>query len=292
MYVSMFYRKCIFIKSDLLQKGSYEDLDCMYFLKKNNDVKLHYHERFEFSFLPKIGCLHQSNGNIVYLPKNSIILMRPEDCHDFLNPDLNCIEIIQLYIGIDTFNEFTNFLNFALLKKILASKKPPFIVIDENASVSLAEKINKYFSIPIDQTAKRKMHLLSVLIDILNYYFSSEFIFYTDISRMPDWLVYACNEIKKPENFSGGIQRMTELAGVSREHLSRSIKKFFNHSLSEHINELRLTYIANMLVYSDVDIINLCYYSGFSNLGYMYSLFKKKYSISPDKFRKINKIEI
>lgn len=269
-----------------------ESITCKCFVKRDNNVILHYHDCYEFSFLPKIGCLHKSNDEFAYLPKNSIILMRPEDYHDFFNPDLNCVDIIQLYVSINTFDELAKFLNFTPIKKIITSKKPPFIVIGENDSVSLAEKINKYFSIPIDQTAKRKMHLLSVLIDILNYYFSSEFIFYTDISRMPDWLVYACNEIKKPENFSGGIERMTELAGVSREHLSRSIKKFFNHSLSEHINELRLTYIANMLIYSDVDIINLCYYSGFSNLGYMYSLFKKKYSVSPDKFRKMNKIEI
>ena len=78
---------------------------------------------------------------------------------------------------------------------------------------------------------------------------------------------------------------MTELSGYSREHLSRSVKKYLNLTLSEYINSLRINWICNMLINTDVSITDLCYESGFSSLSYFYRIFKASIGMTPSDFR-------
>lgn len=108
---------------------------------------------------------------------------------------------------------------------------------------------------------------------------------YNEMNSAPFWLETVCQKMRKKENFVEGISRMVELSGRTREHLSRSMKKYKALTLSEYINELRLAYAANMLIQSDMHIVDLCYESGFSSLDYFGKQFKLKYGMSPSKFR-------
>ena len=79
---------------------------------------------------------------------------------------------------------------------------------------------------------------------------------------------------------------MVALSGKSREHVCRSVKKYYGQSLSEYINDRRLNFLANSLLTTNLPIIDLCYASGFENTAWAYTLFKRKYGTSPAKFRK------
>ena len=89
------------------------------------------------------------------------------------------------------------------------------------------------------------------------------------------------------KNFTQGIDKMIELSGRSREHVSRSVKKYFNLSVSEYINKLRLNYAANLLLNSNMSIIDISFACGFQNLGYFYRTFKEQYDLTPANFKKI-----
>ena len=67
--------------------------------------------------------------------------------------------------------------------------------------------------------------------------------------------------------------------------MARSIKKYYHVTLSQFINGLRINYIANMLMNSDIPILDLCYESGFQNVGWFYTVFKREYGMSPAEFR-------
>ena len=76
------------------------------------------------------------------------------------------------------------------------------------------------------------------------------------------------------------------LSGKSREHLSRSIKKYMGVSLSSFINELRLHFVANMLKNSNHDIADIVFESGFGDLSWAAELFRKKYGMTMSQYRK------
>lgn len=68
------------------------------------------------------------------------------------------------------------------------------------------------------------------------------------------------------------------ISGKSREHLSRTIKKYYGVSFTEYINNI---YIANSLITTNIPITDLIYDAGFENLSYAYVLFKKKFCTTP-----------
>ena len=66
------------------------------------------------------------------------------------------------------------------------------------------------------------------------------------------------------------------------------IKQYYGKTIPDYINDLRLNYWANSLLTSDTPIIDICYECGFENVGWAYTLFKKKYGMSTLKYRKNN----
>ncbi len=101
----------------------------------------------------------------------------------------------------------------------------------------------------------------------------------------PYWLETVCEKMRAHENFSEGLGRMVELSGKTREHLARSMQKYKNMTVSTYINNLRLSYVADMLINSNKSIVDLCYESGFTSLDYFGKQFKKKYGMAPSKYR-------
>ena len=79
---------------------------------------------------------------------------------------------------------------------------------------------------------------------------------------------------------------MLEISGKSREHLSTSLKKYYSVSPVEYISELRLNYAVNLMTSSNLNITDICYESGFSNLSWFYQVFENKYQKTPAAYKK------
>ena len=92
--------------------------------------------------------------------------------------------------------------------------------------------------------------------------------------------------MKKPENFIAGIDKMAELSGKTPEHLSRTLKKYYNITPSQLVNNLRLNYAVNLLTNTNLKIIDTCFESGFVNLSTFYNMFKEEHGVTPNEFRK------
>ena len=76
------------------------------------------------------------------------------------------------------------------------------------------------------------------------------------------------------------------LADKSREYVCRSMKKYLGVTVTEYINDLRLSYICNMLHNSNHAVAEIVYASGFNNLSWASSLFKEKYGMTMGQYRK------
>ena len=111
---------------------------------------------------------------------------------------------------------------------------------------------------------------------------------------LPMWLSQLLSDMELPENFTQGFERMLFLSKKSREHLSRSLKKYCKITASEYINDLRLNYASNLLLNTNKPIFEICFACGFQSVSYFYKRFKNKYASSPSEFSshyKINNVE-
>lgn len=99
-----------------------------------------------------------------------------------------------------------------------------------------------------------------------------------------DWQV---KEQKLYLNYQLGRDDYAKLMGVDRNRFAAILKKFTSNNLSTYLNNLRLEYsIALFREHPDWSINKVAEESALPRISTFYRLFKEKYGISPNGFRK------
>lgn len=252
-------------------------------LSNFNQVKYpHCHDFYELLLVIDGSLLLEINNTKMLLEEGSLVLIRPQDIHGkkFIKPGLQInvafpqktVKALYTYLG-DGFPK-KKLLNPEIIPRIILSKT------EKNYLLNSLKKLNL-----VDHSDKEilKTQLRLILLEIFTKYLIPES---KTIDHMPTWLEYTLNEIKKKENFQEGIPALIQLSEKSHEHLCRLFKKYMDTTPTKFINELRLTYSTNLLIHSDMKIIDICLDSGFKNLSNYYHIFQKKHNCSPLKYRK------
>lgn len=252
---------------------------------KNDGLNFHSHDYYELFFLEDSSQIHYVNGGCFELPKYSLVFVRPNDYHDFYNNTGRDVTVLQLAFSTAMGNGLFEFLTPLFPSEhLLSTEYSPYVILNSVEAKALLKMIASLNTIAVEDKVTKSISMRAVLTQIFSrFFFKRE---PENKEQIPLWLLDTCSAMNKISNFSEGLSRMTELSGKTKEHLCRSMKKYYGVTASDFINDLRLTYIANRLLNSDLAIIDICYESGFSNLGWMYTLFKKKYGCSPAAFRK------
>lgn len=77
------------------------------------------------------------------------------------------------------------------------------------------------------------------------------------------------------------VELMCDEVGISRAHLHRKMKELTGFSVTEFIRNIRLEQAARLLRERKLNITQVAYTVGFSNLGYFSTVFRKHFGISP-----------
>lgn len=266
--------------------GLYLNSDCKYYklIHAINNTKLHSHDYYEIIFTPHHKITHYINGETQELPAGSIIFIRPDDYHDISNPNKSPMEVHFFAFTKKMLHEILEFLSSnTVFPSLSEAKLSPHVVLTPIQIHHLIFQINQLNAVDISIPNYKSIQIRS----ILTYIFTTHFIKnYFDIqNKIPDWLINVRAEMENIDNFSLGVNRMAELSNFSQGHLSRMMQKYYGETTIDFINNLRLSYIANGLINSNESIITLSCNCGYNNLSWMYTLFKKKYGVSPAKFR-------
>lgn len=80
------------------------------------------------------------------------------------------------------------------------------------------------------------------------------------------------------------VEQMCEEVGISRAHLHRKMKELTGFAVTEFIRNIRLEQAARLLREQKLNITQVAYTVGFSNLGYFSTVFRKHFGISPRDF--------
>lgn len=258
-----------------------------HFSRRDDRLFLHRHDYYELIYIVDTPQEHYSNGSVVAMPPRSLIFVRPNDLHALYNKDNDGAMIQHLAFSSSLADSL--FVYLAPLfdfSRLLSAEISPYVLLNETEAKKFLNIIDMLNFVQYDDAVAKSVAIRSVLVQIFTQFFWRR---NADTrNSVPEWLSETCALMNQQVNFSEGLSRMIELSGRSKEHLCRSMKKYYNVTVSEFINDLRLTYIANRLVNSDIPIISLCYECGFSNLGWMYTLFRQKYGCTPARFRKEN----
>lgn len=256
---------------------------CRYNYSGTENFQLHYHDYYELFLMISGEGIHYVNGEKKLLTDNSLIFIRPSDTHTYIKDYNKKFSFINLTFTKETFENLFSYIgNPEAKEKLISSKMPPLIIVKKLDKEKLISRFEALNTLDWENPKKRESRMKLLLMDIFVNFFISSF---ENRDNTPPWLEALSEKMNNPSYFSGGIPKMLELSGYSREHLSRSVKKHLHMTLSEFINSLRINWICNMLINTDVPITDLCFEAGFSSLSYFYRVFKAATGMPPSDFR-------
>ena len=241
----------------------------------------HYHNYYEIFMMLKGNACHIINGEEQLLHPGQLLFIRDFDIHDYKSADGNYFEFVNIAFTKDNFVEMATYLGKVFpAQKLLEAKLPPRIFLSEREKEKLFYSFTELGNYSAENA---NIKFRALLINVFMKYF---FDYQDKKSEIPLWLEITVEKMKKPENFVQGSQRMYELSERSREHLSRYMKKYYNFTVHDFINTLKLEYSVNLLMNSNLSVTNICYECGFDNLSWFYKLFESKYKTTPSDYRK------
>lgn len=86
------------------------------------------------------------------------------------------------------------------------------------------------------------------------------------------------------------LEQLSFKSGLTQAKLQEGFKFLYNRTVTEYIRHLRLESAREMLKNSDLNISQVVYSIGFSSRSYFSKIFKEKYGITPNQFKKQLKI--
>ncbi|MDG4990273.1 AraC family transcriptional regulator [Lactococcus lactis] len=258
----------------------------------NNILQYHWHNDFEF-------CLLLSGEIDFYIDKNKIPIRKGEGV--FINAgslhmgkltsrgDSALMLVItfhpSLFLIKDNHSFYKKYIQNIIESKIIGGK------INSNSVIGaiLIDRLKKLYMEHCDKQIDELL-LLSSLFEIWHY-----FLKYIDTNQVIEKILSHKQEreikdiiffIQTHYSENIVIDDIAKYAKISRSECFRIFKKFTSKKPIEYINNYRLASAARMIKNSNLTITDIYIKCGFSNASYFGKLFKKKYGLTPLKFRK------
>lgn len=257
---------------------------CVRFVYGGTDAfRLHSHDFYEFFIVAKGTVPHMVNGVMQNLREGSLVFIRPDDVHSHKCNDPDTAFINLTFTKETTKALFTYLFDEKKIDEMLYCDMPPMVFLDKTDRKRIVSQINELNTENWKDKDALKIRMRTILVNIFSHFASSTQ--ETPETVIPLWFTELIDAMAKPENFIAGINQMIALSGKSREHVSRSAKKYLGITITDYINDLRANYASNLLINTNIPIIDICYNCGFQSVSYFYRVFKERNNVSPSVFR-------
>ena len=266
------------------------EAECLYMYRYgegDTNIVYHCHCYYEIFLTVSGSITHYINGVTESLPEGSLVFIRPDDAHSHIydSPESRNISYINLTFTSETAESLFSYLSDVFpSRNLLSCDMPPKVFLNNIDKNRLVKQIGALNAVNWKDKGALKLHMRALLADIfVKYFYSTP----EDAeTNLPLWFSRLLSDMDRHENFMQGLDKMIEISGKSREHIARSFKKYLGISSTEYINELRINYASNLILRTNMPMLDICFDCGFQSVSYFYKVFKKKYNMSPSDFRK------
>jgi AraC family cel operon transcriptional repressor len=243
-----------------------------------NGARYHDHDYHEVFWVERGQGEHVLNGSALALGPGQLFLIHPADRHSVSGDDAHPLAIVNVAFPSGTWRD--------LRRRYFAGAQDPFGLpaprrqrrVDARLGAALGQWRERLAAPARPQLAIDAflMALPGLLQDADAG--SSE-------SLAPEWLSRARLELEKPENFSGGTRAFARLAGRSPAHVARETVRCLGVTPTDLVNAARMDFAARQLSTGARPIIEVMLDCGLNNLSHFYALFRKRFGVSPRRYR-------
>lgn len=246
---------------------------------ENNEV-LHDHSFFELFYV--------KNGKITHIALNSrekigvgdAYLICPGILHRFAKEKISC-EHRDVLIRPNLFKTACDFIDENFYNDIVGHKIVRFKLSD--GDISFFEECFADFLSNMNSDNHRKNYEKVLTVQLLGkIYMEAQATFGNSLDFRNRCLLSITNRYIDPQ----AIELIYSDLGYNKIYFSKKFKQEFGVTLTEYVLSLRLNHAAFLLQTSAYSISECCYAIGLGSVPYFINAFKRKYGVTPAKYRK------
>jgi len=248
-------------------------------------IGMHTHDFFELFLILKGSVVHVINGDRQLLEENTLVFIRDRDVHCYEQTTDGDCQFINLSFNREVMDDLISFLGEGFPSgRLLEPAMPPSTLLSKTEKEYVRYRLDQLSLIPQEKKPAVKAEVRAILTDLFSRYIKAE---EDPIERtgQPEWFKILCRDAKKKEHFTRGTAALVELSGKSHAYVCRMFRKHLGMSPTQYINELRMSYAENLLLNTDMEIVDISLEIGLDNVSYFYDLFKRKHNLTPHRYR-------
>ena len=256
-----------------------------------SEMKYQFHQTIDMSCYPQVHDFYElslvieGKLNVTVdgwnqdIRRGTLLLLRPGDIHSrapvgestYINIAFPSKLMTDMFVYIDKPDG----------ERLIASAAAPLIVSLSAAETTLLQtRLERLNLIPVDRPEEVCAQLRLLMLEVVMQHILPLVERGSEMS-CPVWLGALAKKLEDPENFSCTLGELSEMSGRTKEHLCRSFRKYFGVAPVEYINAKRLNYAANLLLHSDMKVVDIAFASGFQSLSRFYHAFRAEFGASP-----------
>lgn len=248
---------------------------------------MHSHTFYEIFYILEGSIEHEINGHKQTLHFGDMGFVTPKDIHSFYRESGNCCKHRDIIIRADFFQNISAFLGEEFETAYMNNLFPKIISLPFEKIEHFEQRISSFI---LSQNINKSFHLAStrtLCISLLNCLLEQQND--TSLEYYPVWFKELLARFHMNDFFKVGLKEILEPFHFSHAYLCRTFQHYMGCTMTEYLNDIRLTQAAFQLEYTDEKIISICTSLGFSSVSYFNKIFAKKYHVSPGTFRKHTK---
>lgn len=245
---------------------------------------LHAHDFWELILVFNGTYLEQINGKNVTLQRNTLSVVRPSDEHSMQALAKNVGEL-KLQVEKTTFKNVFSSLEPNLYLSLLSPDYVSFS-ISERAKQNLVSLAVKLQSENLEKTEREVVTsqlFVAFMQEILEFYRNPNAV---ETDRFPDRISQITMILNDKENVNKTLQEALAELNYSYVHLSRLFKKYMKVTLSQYFTSVKLTHARILLENTSMRVIDVASAVGYYSAPHFNTAFRKRFGVSPAKYRK------
>lgn len=256
----------------------------------NFTFPFHYHPYFEINYIVKGSGKRIVGQKITEFSGNDITLIAPNLPHQFKNPEnkkKQKIHSIILQFRPSLFGEdLMSKSEFASLVSLF-QKARRGVAFGRNTIKKVDLKFRKLLNLKGFRGLMLFLEILNDLAETNDYEYLSD-ITWEEIApgKGRELTERIFHYILNYYTDDLSLEKVAEVAGISKSAFSHYFKKRTGKTFSSFINELRVSHASRLLRETEKNVAEVCFDSGFNNLAYFNRVFKNIQVVSPRDYRK------
>ena len=266
-----------YYENDIRRAGAFKFYQYTLYAVPGPNVPLHWHEEFEIVLQRSDGILSLDGEKISYR-SDDILFINPRQLHSTYNtsegwsyhfvihPELLCENCIS-----DNKNSEFHF---------------PEII--DSSDTYCRQIVEDLLFIPTPISVRNRLFIMNKLFELLLHLSDKGYPIIeenADMSAQTEYVKSAIRYIQKNLTHKIPVQNIADDIGISKEYLMRLFKHYTGETINSYMQNHRMEAAIHDLDagFSLADIIEKYDYN---DVSYFYRLFKKKYGVTPGKYKK------